>query len=120
MKKYVLYENKIDDNAFLICLTFESIIDYIDEIQNEEIIKKGNGKVIIDQLLVTGDGKNRFLECDYFERKMILSSAREIIGDTRMKKITSDYLRENYNSLGSNILTNTQKEKILNGHDIDA
>ncbi len=115
MKKYVLYENKIDDNAFLICLTFESIMDYIDEIQSEEIIKKGKGRVIIDQLLVTGDGKNRFLECDYFEGKMILSSAHAINGNTRMRKITSGYLSENYNSLGSNILTNIQKEKILDG-----
>lgn len=55
------------------------------------------------------------MEWDYFEGKMILSSAHVINGNTPMRKITSGYLSENYNSLGSNILTNTQKEKILDG-----
>ena len=52
-------------DRFLLCLTFEGIATYRLSIESSPLIRRQTGKLLIDQLLVTGNGQNRFISCEY-------------------------------------------------------
>ena len=61
MKEYTICKLKNREyDGFLLCLTFDSIISYLMTIESEDIISNSKGVLLIDQLLVTGNGSNRF------------------------------------------------------------
>lgn len=116
MNNFVLHEiNK--ENLLLVCLDHNSFIAYVPEMQDDEHIQSNEGNLIIDQLLVTGDGNNRFLLCGFSHGRISLNEAQVISHeDTReYRKISSRILNNNFNMLEYSILTDKQLEMIHNG-----
>lgn len=101
--------------CFLLCLTYDSMLNYLDNIENEECIMNSCGTLLIDQLLVAGNGKNRFLSCNYDYGTIKLSSAKNVFPDNQYKALTVHYLQQHVDLLRNSILTERQRESILNG-----
>ena len=116
MSDYVII--KLNDgryNAFLLCLTFESILNYLESIEKELIIQQNHGNILIDQLLVTGNGPNRFLSCFFRHGKLDISSAHTATPGTHYRELSLRLLQRNYSSLRNSILTNQQRDSIKRG-----
>lgn len=116
MSDYVII--KLNDgryNAFLLCLTFESILNYLESIEKELIIQQNHGNILIDQLLVTGNGPNRFLSCFFSHGKLDISSAHAATPGTHYRELSLRLLQRNYSSLRNSILTNQQRDNIKRG-----
>lgn len=106
-----------DHYACLItCLTYESILNYVEMVQSD-LVKEGiyYGIILIDQLLVTGNGKNRFLALRLKDGKLMFDTAINVVADVYYRLLTSNALRTNPMSLKNSILTQEQKSKILSG-----
>lgn len=116
MKYYILTEQtKQDYNGFLLCTTVESVFTYLHNIENEPIIKRSKGKLLIDQLLVTGNGKNRYISCIYNCGELELNSAQYVVPDEYYKKLSVKILKKNMGIVKNSILTSHQKECIAKG-----
>jgi hypothetical protein len=114
VKEYVL--RKIDDEKYyLFCLSFDSILNYLSDLENEEEIKTGEGTLIIDQFLVAGDGENRFIACDFSNGVIEISSAENFVHKAEFDALALNILQDNFNLLDSSILTKKQRELILEG-----
>lgn len=116
MKKYTIQrlDNKEYD-SLLLCLTFESILNYIENIEHEQLILKSKGVLLVDRLLVTGNGKNRFILCSFDHGKIDLSTAKAICPQEYYKRISIDLLQKNFELLNNSILTDKQREDIKHG-----
>jgi hypothetical protein len=116
MKYYELYKlDKDQYNYFLLCLTYESILNYLDILKNDPFLQNSRGKLLIDQLLVAGNGKNRFISCDYSFGKIILSTATNVKPDIKYKDLTIKLLQQNFELLKSSILSDRQRDLIMDG-----
>lgn len=108
------YIKKLNDKyySFLaMSLSYESILNYINGLESK--IKGESGKIIIDQLLSTGNNKNRFIQCDVVNGIIKLSSAKNIIPDTKIIKESEDIFRNYPKSIEYSILPRSAKEKLL-------
>ena len=113
MKEYVIIKlNKIDLDVLLICLTHENIYQHLDEIQQEPEIQEGNGYLLLDQLLVTGNGENRFVLIPYHEGVLDFAKAKNIKAPMDIRQITVEVLNKNSSVIKNSILTRAQREKI--------
>ena len=102
-------------DRFLLCLTFESVVNYLSEIETSPEMVKCSGKALIDQLLVTGNGDNRFLSCSFLDGKLDMSTAEIVIPDGRFRSITVERLRDNFAYVEHSILSEYQRECIKKG-----
>ena len=116
MEKYAICQVRDREyDGFLLCLTFESLIDYLDCIKIEPLISCSNGKLLIDQLLITGNGRNRYVSCSFFNGKINVSSVKSVSPNKYYRKLSLCLLQKNYALLHNSILTDAQKEKIKMG-----
>ena len=113
------YELKIIENCeynrFLLCLTFESLFYYLKRIETEPTIYNSSGTLLIDQLLITGNGINRYLRCSFYNGKIDVSTAINVTPDEECRQISLAILKENIAILNNSILTEKQKANIING-----
>lgn len=119
MKKYILekiYEDEYE--YFVISLTYESILDYIEDIEKNLSMEKNKIIILIDQLLTTGNNKNRFISCEYQNGKIKLFTARNVNCSENIRKISSQVLKDNYDLIENSILTKYQKQRIKEGRAI--
>lgn len=116
MKEYAIYEmTDREYDGFLLCLTFESLIGYLDRIEMEPLISCSNGTLLIDQLLITGNGRNRYISCSFYNGKINTSSVKSVLPSEYYRKLSLNLLQKNYALLHNSILTDAQKEKIKKG-----
>lgn len=116
MKEYVmcnLTEGEYD--GFLLCLTFDSVLSYLPNIEKEPVILNSNGLLLIDQLLVTGNGRNRFILFKFSHGKVDINSARNIVPDEYYKRLSIKLLQRNYDLLDNSILTDQQRNDVRQG-----
>ncbi|MDR0355571.1 MAG: type II toxin-antitoxin system RnlB family antitoxin [Deltaproteobacteria bacterium] len=114
MKEYVL--RKIDDGKYyLFCLSFEGILNYLRDLENEEGIRANTGTLIIDQFLVVGNGENRFISCDFSNGVIEISSSKNRVPEAELDALALNVLQDNFNLLNSSILTKKQRELIMEG-----
>lgn len=113
MDEYLI--EKIDINGYdryLLCLTFESIMNYLSEIESSPSIMNCSGKLLIDQLLVTGNGDNRFISCNFKNGKLDMDTAHSVKPDDCFRTITIEWLHNNYAYVENSILTEYQRQCI--------
>lgn len=116
MKEYVLQRlNNKEYDGFLLCLTFENILNYMASIENEAMISGTKGLLLVDQLLVTGNGKNRFMLCPFEYGKVDISAVKNIYPSEYYKKLAGRLLLKNYTRLHNSILTDQQLSDVKNG-----
>ena len=116
MKEYAMcHLTEREYDGFLLCLTFDSVLSYLSHIEKEPVILNSNGSLLIDQLLVTGNGKNRFILFRFSHGKIDISSARNISPDEYYKRLSIKLLQRNYDLLQNSILTDQQRNNIRQG-----
>ena len=119
MENFII--KKIDSsNMLLLCLGYNSVLSYIQEVAENEYIKSNEGKLIIDQILAVGDGENRFIVCEFSRGHIFLHAAKQINKDSTLayKKISSVILRQYSTELEYSILTDNQRELLSRGQSI--
>ena len=100
---------------YLLCLDENGILYNLDEIENEDLILFNEGELIVDQLLVAGNGRNRFLSCRFANGELELGSAKNIEPTDGIRRISSKLLLKNIDLLDSSILTDAQLDLLRHG-----
>lgn len=103
------------EHYYLVCLNYDSVLNYLNEIESEGLLQANEGTLLIDQLLVTGNGRNRFLSCDFSNGKLKLNSAKNVDGSKTFKLLTSQILFKYLDKIKHSILTDEQVEAIRHG-----
>ena len=109
------FEKLNNTQYFLVCLNYESVLNYIDAIEDSDLIGCNGIELIIDQLLVAGNGRNRFISCQVLDGKINLSTAKNIEGILQYRELTTKILRQYYSCLKYSVLTDSQLNMILEG-----
>lgn len=113
MKNFVV--KKIDEcgyKRFLLWLSFESLMEYLDSIEESSNIIQASGKILIDQLFITGDEENRFISCELKNGKFDLKTARVVCPEKSFRMETVRWLHDNYCYVENSILTDCQRRSI--------
>lgn len=118
MNRYFkLYNLNADEyDCMVVCLTYESLFSYIDMLQ-KAICDSGvsEGIVLIDQLLISGNSKNRFLEMKYSNGIFDYTSAKNTEVNKKYHQLTSYELKNNESLLKNSILSKRQIALIKKG-----
>ena len=104
-------------DAIIINKTSNSTFDILKTISNT-LAKQGiKGSILIDNLLHSGNTKERFIEARFENQSFDMNSFKfaNISKKSPLRKIICDWLKENPENLESSILTTTQQKMILHG-----
>ena len=116
MDTFIIKETNTDGyNRFLLWLSFESLIDHLSSIEEAPNMVNSSGKILIDQLFITGDGDNRFISCDFKNGKLDFKTARIVSPTDFFRKETIQWLHDNYCYVEHSILTESQRQKVKDG-----
>lgn len=116
MKEYILERiNEEEYQYFIISLTYESILNYLEKIEGEKVIQNSKGILLIDQLLISGNNKNRFMSCEYENGKLKLFTAKNVVCKEKIRNISSRILKNEVRIIKESILPEYQKRLILEG-----
>lgn len=114
MELFLIEKVNIDGyNRYIICLTSESLYD--SQIESSTEMNTYSGKVLIDNLLVTGNTDNRFISCSFHNGKLDKSTAKIVNPNNLFRVITNEKLQRYYNYVECSIVTEHQKQCIRNG-----
>lgn len=113
MNEYAILKTHEDDyDRLVLCLSSESLLEYIEKIEQTLAEDNLNGKVLIDQLMITGNGNNRFISVSFSHGKIDLKTAQTVNPTDHYRKATVEWLHDNYHYVENSILTADQKQKI--------
>lgn len=113
MKDYILYGlNEEKYGVLLLCLTHENIFTFYQDVQQEPLFQNSKGIILLDQLLVTGNGDNRFVSLPYDCGKIDFSKAENVMVSNTIRKISVELLNTNISALQNTILTDDQQEMV--------
>lgn len=112
MNEYAIIDPNTEDySGMVLCLSSESLLAYIDKIEQTLAEDNLDGKVLIDQLLLTGNGTNRFMSVSFSHGKFDLKTARVANPPEYYRKATAEWLHDNYRYAENSILTAKQKRR---------
>ncbi|MDR1689738.1 MAG: type II toxin-antitoxin system RnlB family antitoxin [Clostridiales bacterium] len=116
-KHYKIYNFSFGSyDCLIICLSYESLVDLLDGLKAELNARNvDNGNILIDQLLIAGNGKNRFLNIVFKEGDFILSTAKNVDADYYYHQITASEFKRNPAVLENSILSSRQVALISKG-----
>lgn len=113
MDEYAILKTNAEDySRMVLCLSSESLLTYIKEIEQTLAEDNLDGKVLIDQLLITGNGSNRFMSISFSHGKFDMKTAQTVNPSEPCRKETIKWLHDNYHYVEYSILTAEQKQKI--------
>lgn len=115
MNEYIILKANVEGyDRLVLCLSFESLLSYINKIEDALSLDKKEERILIDQLLITGNGTNRFMSCEFSNGKIDFKTAQIVNPDEYYRKETVDWLHDNYSYVENSILTDEQRQKIKN------
>lgn len=113
MSEYIIFNTNVDGyDRYVLCLSFESLLSYIRKIEIVLAEGKREEKILIDQLLITGNGTNRFMSCVFSDGRLDFRTAQIVIPSDFFRKETVEWLHDNYSYVENSILTEEQRQKI--------
>ena len=116
MNTFVIKETNTDGyDRFLLWLSFESLIDHLSSIEGAPNMVNSSGRILIDQLFITGDGDNRFMCCDFQNGKLDFKTAHIVSPVESFRKETVQWLHDNYGYVEHSILTESQRQMVKDG-----
>ena len=113
MNQYTIIKTNVEDyDKLVLCLSSESLLTYIKKI--EQALAKDNvdEKILIDQLLITGNGNNRFMSFSFSHGRFDIKTAQVVNPAEYYRKETVEWLHNNYHCVEHSILTTEQRQKI--------
>lgn len=114
MKYFEIYKNEIENYIYLVCLSQDNFLNYIKAIEN--LIESNKYRnIIVDQLIITGNGYNRFVVCDINNKKINLISAKTINRNPYFDEITKKAFKKNKSIMESSSLARSIKDYYLYG-----
>lgn len=118
-RDYLIQKAHTEDyDVFLVCIGHEGLMAYLDQVEEEPLIKEGSGVLLVDQLLITGNGKNRFMTIPFEKGELFINKAEQIDPDETYRKKSAGHLRERLHLLENSILMDHEIEHISNGQHI--
>lgn len=115
MSEYVVLQtNRKEYGRLVLCLSSESLLSYMDKIEDALALDGKKEKVLIDQLFVTGNGANRFLGCEFANGKIDFATAQIVVPDESYRKEAIAWLHNNYSYVENSILTEEQRQSVKN------
>ena len=115
MKDYVLYGlDGEKHDVLLLCLSHENVFTFYEDVQKEPVIQNGTGTILLDQLLVTGNGENRFVTLPYNQGMIDFSRAENATVNHEIRRLSVELLNKYITSLQDTILTEAQQEMVQN------
>lgn len=113
VSEYTILETDVEEyDRLVLCLSFESILTYIKQIEHTLAKDDVNKKILLDQLLITGNGTNRFMSFR-FENGILDTKTARVVNPTEYYRMeTVKWLHNNYHYVENSILTVEQKQKI--------
>jgi hypothetical protein len=87
-------------------------LEYIEKIEQTLAEDNLDGKVLVDQLFITGNGTNRFMSIFFSHGKFAVKTAHVVDPPEHYRKATVEWLHDNYHYVENSILTADQKQKI--------
>ena len=116
MNKFIIKNiSECGYTRFLLWLSSESSVEYLGNIEDSQSIANTSGKILIDQLFLTGNGENRFISCYFNDGKIDMTTVAIVNPPECFRQDTVNWLRENYGYVECSILTEDQRQKIRNG-----
>lgn len=113
MNTFVIKETNTDGyDRFLLWLSFESLIDHLRSIEEAPNMVNSSGRILIDQLFITGDGDNRFMCCNFKNGKLDFKTAHIVSPVESFRKETVQWLHDNYGYVENSILTESQRQMV--------
>ena len=113
MNEYTIIKANTEDySRMVLCLSSESLLPYIDKIEQALAEDNSDGNILIDQLLLTGNGVNRFMSVSFSHGKFDMKTAQTVNPSEYYRKAATEWLHDNYRYTENSILTAEQKQKI--------
>ncbi|MDO4556340.1 MAG: type II toxin-antitoxin system RnlB family antitoxin [Lachnospiraceae bacterium] len=113
MSEYTIIKTNAEDyDRLVLCLSFESLLTYIKKIESTLAKDNIEEEILIDQLLITGDGTNRFMSCKFAQGKLDIRTAKTVKPNACYRRETVAWLHNNYCYVEHSILTEEQRQKI--------
>ena len=113
MNEYKILKTNVKGyDRLVICLTSESLLTYIKKIECSLSGTETDETILIDQLLITGDGANRFMSCLFKNGKLDFRTAHAVVPSEYYRKKTIEFLHDNSWYVENSILTEAQRQKI--------
>lgn len=110
----------LDDDIYsclVICLSYASLYNYLDTLCME-LKRKGinTARLLLDQLLITGNKQNRFLAVEYSNGKILPQSATNISSiSVKYRQITVNELQKRKVNLHNSVLSQAEIQFIEDG-----
>lgn len=113
MDEYAIIKTNAEGyDRMVLCLSSESLLTYIEKIEQTLAEDNSDGKVLIDQLMITGNGTNRFVSVSFSHGKFDMKAAQTVNPPEHCREETVKWLHDNYCYAENSILTAEQKQKI--------
>lgn len=113
MNEYIIIKTNSENyDRLVLCLTSESLLTYIEKIEATLTKSHIEGKILIDQLLITGNGLNRFISCIFSKGRLNFKTTQIVEPAECIKKETIKWLHNNYSYVENSILTEEQRRNI--------
>ena len=113
MSNFVILDTKdVDYHKYVLCLSCNNFGDYIKDIEEDLSKEDYSGKILFDQLLIAGNGSNRFMSCDFSAGKFDFDSAENVSPVEYIRQTTVDWLHDNNECVRYSILNSEQREKV--------
>lgn len=113
MNEFIIFDTNIDGyDKYVLCLTCESILSYIRKIESTLGEETKSERILIDQLLITGNGTNRFMSCQFSNGRLDFGTAQIVTPAESFRRKAIEWLHNNYNYVEHSILTVEQRQKI--------
>lgn len=113
MSEYIMLNTHVDGyDRLVLCLSFESLLSYVRKIEAVLAVETKEEKILIDQLLITGNGTNRFMSCKFSNGRLDFQTAQIVTPAEFFRKETVEWLHDNYSYVENSILTEDQRQKI--------
>lgn len=117
-KNYTLTFDK-NNYATVSSVNYLRMEEYLDEVKEELIELKYDGRVLFDLLLCNGFQKNRFISLDFKNNQFNIKSCIVVIPDDKLIIERNDFYRKNSDLLeNSHILSESQSFLLLKGKDL--
>lgn len=113
MKKYTIVETNAEDyKRLIICLSYESLVSYMEIIEQELTKENVEGTVLVDQLFLTGNDIDRFMSISFSHGKFDADTAAVADPPRCCREETVAWLHDNYQYVEYSILTAKQRQKV--------
>ena len=113
MSEYIMLNTHVDGyDRLVLCLSFESLLSYVRKIEAVLAVETKDERTLIDQLLIPGNGTNRFMSCKFSNGRLDYQTAQIVTPAEFFRKETVEWLHDNYSYVENSILTEDQRQKI--------